>query len=193
MNLASYYTTANRIGYKTENPRVSYINLTQVGDWIKTTVIIGGQVVSIPRWLLLDHLSIEQALDPGRKSERVKKDRLIVRPALTRMMADRGFRFGTHMNTYIPKPKLTVKDFRELGYADTMRLELQEGSITESEVVKKVMESFFEVRPTYSNDTDAVDACMDKYGWNWFEFQAAWWLYHREANQWVAHNDPAEK
>ena len=190
MALMSYYTTANQAAYKPDNPRAAYINLSQVGNWIKTTVVLNGQFISIPRWLMQDILSIEQILDPARQSVRRSKDRLTIRPELTQMLAERGYRFGRRMNAYIPKPQLSVKDIRELGYADTVRQELREGSVTHGDVVKKVMVSFFEVRPDHTNNKHAVAACMDENGWNWFEFQAAWLLYHREENQWVAPNDP---
>ena len=186
-----YYTTANNAAFKPDNPRTAYINLSLVNNWIKTTVVINGQFISIPRWLLLDHLSIEQILDPGRQSVRRSKDRLTIQPELTRMLADRGYRFGKCMNAHIPKPHLSVKEITELGYADTVRQELQEKSITHGDVVKKIMISFFEIRPKYESNTETFFACMDEYGWNWFEFQAAWLLYRRKENQWVAPNDPA--
>ena len=190
MKLMGYYTTANTVSYKQENPRAAYINLSRVGDLVKTTVIIGSQVISIPRWLLLDHLSIEQILDPERRSVRRSKDRLTIQPELTKMMADRGFRWGRCMNAHIPKPHLSVKAVTELGYADTVRAELREKSISYVDAVKKIMVSFFEIRPSQASNQDAVAACMDEYGWDWFEFQAAWLMYHRPGNQWVAHNDP---
>ena len=186
-----YYTTANNAAFKPDNPRTAYINLSLVNNWIKTTVVINGQFISIPRWLLLDHLSIEQILDPSRQSVRRSKDRLTIQPELTRMLADRGYRFGKCMNAHIPKPHLSVKEITELGYADTVRQELQEKSITHGDVVKKIMISFFEIRPKYESNTETFFACMDEYGWNWFEFQAAWLLYRRKENQWVAPNDPA--
>lgn len=191
MKLMGYYTTANNTAFKPENPRAAYINLSLVNNWIKTTVVIGGHFISIPRWLLLDHLSIEQLLDPERQSVRRSKDRLTIQPELTKMLADRGYRFGRCMNAHIPKPNLGVKEITELGYADTARQELRENSITHGGVVKKIMVSFFDIRPEYPNNKDAVVACMATYGWNWFEFQAAWLLYHREENQWIAPNDPA--
>lgn len=191
MKLMGYYTTANGTSFKSENPRAAYINLSLVNEWIKTTVVIGGQFISIPRWLLLDHLSIEQLLDPGRQSVRRSKDRLTIQPKLTEMLADRGFRFGRCMNAHIPKPHLWVKEITELGYADIARQELKENSITYGGVVKKIMISFFDIRPEYPNNKDAVVACMGTYGWNWFEFQAAWLLYHREENRWIAPNDPS--
>ena len=192
MKLAGYFTIANKSAVKsTKNPRAAYINLSLVNDcWIKTTVVVGGFVLSIPRWLLLDYLSIENILDPERRSVRHSKDRLTIQPKLTQMLADRGFRFGEHMKTFIPKPQLSVKDFTELGYADTARQELREGSTSYGDVVKRVMVSFFEVRPDHTTNKDAVAACMDAYGWNWFEFQTAWLLYHRDDNHWVAPNDP---
>ena len=191
MKLMGYYTTANNAAFKPDNPRTAYINLSLVNNWIKTTVVINGQFISIPRWLLLDHLSIEQILDPSRQSVRRSKDRLTIQPELTRMLADRGYRFGKCMNAHIPKPHLSVKEITELGYADTVRQELQEKSITHGDVVKKIMISFFEIRPKYESNTETFFACMDEYGWNWFEFQAAWLLYRRKENQWVAPNDPA--
>lgn len=191
MKLMGYYTTANNAAFKPDNPRAAYINLSLVNNWIKTTVVINGQFISIPRWLLLDHLSIEQILDPGRQSVRRSKDRLTIQPELTRMLADRGYRFGKCMNAHIPKPRLSVKEITELGYADTVRQELQEKSITHGDVVRKIMISFFEIRPKYESNTETFFACMDKYGWNWFEFQAAWLLYRRKENQWIAPNDPA--
>jgi hypothetical protein len=190
MKLMGYYTTANKAAFSPDNPRAVYINLTLRKDGITTTILVGGLVISVPRWLLLDHLSIEQILDPERRSVRHSKDRLTIQPHLTQMLADRGFRFGRHMNAFIPKPQLSMKDIREMGYADTVRQELQEKSISHGDVVKKVMTSFFEVRPDHTNNEDAVVACMDEYGWNWFEFRVAWLLYHREENQWVAPNDP---
>ena len=185
-----YYTTANNAAFKPDNPRTAYINLSLVNNWIKTTVVINGQFISIPRWLLLDHLSIEQILDPGRQSVRRSKDRLTIQPELTRMLADRGYRFGKCMNAHIPKPHLSVKEITELGYADTVRQELQEKSITRGDVVKKIMISFFEIRPNYESNKDTFFACMDEYGWNWFELQAALLLYRQKENQWIAPNDP---
>jgi hypothetical protein len=190
MALMTYYTTANKAAFQSRNPRAAYINLSQVHDWIKTTVVINGQMISIPRWLMLDLLSIEQILDPARQSVRHSKDRLTIQPELTQMLAEHGYRFGRCMKAFIPKPQLSVKDIRELGYADTVRQELREKSISYGDVVKKVIVSFFEVRPDHTSNRDAVVTCMDVYGWNWFEFQAAWLLYHREENQWVAPNDP---
>ena len=191
MKLAGYYTTANKAGFTPKNPRAAYVNLSLINDcWITTTIVVGGFVISIPRWLVLDYLSIAQILDPERRSVRHSKDRLTIQPQLTEMLADRGFRFGERMNAYIPKPQLSVKDVTELGYADTARQELREGSVSYGDVVKKVMVSFFEVRAEHETNKDAVAACMDVYGWNWFEFQAAWLLYHRDENQWVAPNDP---
>lgn len=191
MKLMGYYTTANKAAYTSNNPKSAYINLSLVNNCIKTTVVLAGQFISIPRWLLLDHLSIEQLLDPDRKSFRHSKDRLTIQPELTRMLAKRGFRFRRCMNAHIPKPHLSVKEITELGYADTVRQELKENSITHGDVVKKIMISFFDIRSDYTNNKDAVVACMDTYGWNWFEFQAAWFLYHREESKWVAPNDPA--
>jgi len=191
MKLMGYYTTANNTSYKPDNPRAAYINLSLVHNWVKTTVMINGLFISIPRWLLLDHLSIEQILDPGRQSVRRYKDRLTIQPELTKMLAARGFRFGKCMNAHIPKPQLSVKEVTELGYADTVRQELQEKSLTHSDVVKKIMISFFEIRPDYSTNNDAVAACMEASGWNWFEFQAAWSLYHQKDSRWTAPNDPA--
>ena len=191
MKLMGYYTTANTATFKPDNPRAAYINLSLVNNWIKTTVVIGGHFISIPRWLLLDHLSIEQILDPGRQSVRRSKDRLTIQPKLTEMLANRGFRFGRCMNAHIPKPQLSVKEIIELGYADTVRQELLEKSITYGDVVKKIMISFFDIRPEYPSNKDAVAACMAECGWNWFEFQAAWLLYHRKENQWSAPNDPS--
>jgi hypothetical protein len=190
MKLMGYYTTANKAAFTPDNPRTAYINLSLVNNWIKTTVVINGQFISIPRWLLLDHLSIEQILDPKRQSVRRSKDRLTIQPELTKMLAERGYRFGKCMNAHIPKPHLSVKEITELGYADTVRQELREKSITHGDVVKKIMVSFFEIRPDHTCNKDAVVACMDEYGWNWFEFQAAWLLYRRKENQWIAPNDP---
>jgi len=191
MKLLGYYTTANDATFKSANPRAAYINLSLVDKWVKTTVMIGGKFVSIPRWLVRDHLSIEQLLDPMRKSTRHSKDRLTVHPKLTEMLAERGYRFGRHMNTFIPEPRLTMKDVVKMGYADATRQELREGDITHVEVVRRVMVSFFDVRSDYSNNNDAVAACRELNGWNWFEFQAAWEMYHRASNKWVAPNDPA--
>ena len=189
--LMGYYTTAIKSGFKPKNPRAAYVNLSLVNNWIKTTVMIGGHFVSIPRWLLLDHLSIEQTLDPERKSVRDSKDRLTVQPELTKMMADKGFRFGERMNTYIQKPELGgSEDIVRMKYADTIRGGLGRGEITYGDAVKKIMISFFKIRPRHVSHKGAVTACRDVYGWNWFEFQAAWRIYHSDEYEWVAPNDP---
>lgn len=192
--LLGYYTTAIEGASKPKNPRAAYINLSLVSDrWIKTTVMIGGKFVSIPRWLLLDHLSIEQTLDPARKSARDTKDRLTVQPELTKMLADKGFRYGEHMNASLQKPQLDETDVVRMKFADKMRERLQEKSITHGDVVKNIMVSFFKARPLHTSNKDAIAACMDAYGWNWFEFQAAWGIYRSKSNQWIAPNDPAKR
>lgn len=189
--LLGYFTTANEGAFKPKHPRTAYINLSLVNDrWIKTTVMIGGQFVSIPRWLLLDHLSIEQTLDPERRSVRDSKERLTVQPELTKMLAAKGFRYGENMNASIPKPQLGETGVVRMKFAETVRQGLREKRISYGDAVKKIMVSFFKVRPLHTSNKDAVAACMDLYGWGWFEFQAAWGIYRSKSNQWIAPNDP---
>lgn len=188
--LLGYYTTSIEATFKPKNPKAAYINLSLVNNWIKTTVMMNGQFISIPRWLLLDHLSIEQTLDPERRSVRDSKERLTVQPELTKLMAAKGFRYGEGMNASIPKPELNG-DTGRLKFADTVREQLMRAEITHVEVVRDIMISFFKIRPRHQSDEDAAVACMDIYGWNWFEFQAAWMMYRSSEDTWIADNDPA--
>lgn len=175
MKLAGYYTSSKTAGFKSKNPKAVYVNLSLAndGDWLKTHVIINGQIVDIPRWVMLDYLRIGEILMPERRTVRFHKDRLTVSPELEGMLAERGFRYSVRPGEHVRvgAPELDTSAVGALTFADRVREGVEAKELTVADMLEKIVESYRMARQ--GDGGDAFSVCQVVYGWSTFELTLA--------------------
>lgn len=190
MKLLGYHTGCREADFKSKNPNTAYINLSRVNKWVKTIVVHNGSIIQIPHWLLRDHLSIEQVLTPNRSLQRQNTDRLTVEDALIAELQGHGYRYGSGTTTLLPEPDGNDDAVSKLKYADQIRQQLADGTITYLDVMKKIMVTYFKAKQQYSDYKQAKQLCKSVYGWSEPEFMMAYWWYHGcKQNEWLAPGD----